>query len=158
MHNDNDVPSRHASSSTPAARLEGLPLDRIGARKPDVPGWDIARATDGLNSHEAATDITTSGKRGTHARRLLAAIRANPGGTLADYADLLEISRERLSKRASDLKNKGFVLAGAPRVVSTTGQPNETLWPVVPEVQLDLFGTPDIATKSHTHNAPKALA
>ena len=107
----------------------------------------IARNSDLATSHEAAREITESGKRLTLMWLLLEIVQDVPGQTAGEYGVLIVERSSRYAdagvwKRLADLKNKGLLRQGEPRVWDTgpgaTHRKQCTWWPVK-EKQLSLF-------------------
>ena len=69
----------------------------------------VARSKDPSTSYAGAAEVTDSGRRVTHATRILAAIRAHPGKTSGEYAELVHMELNVCEKRVSDLKNQSLV-------------------------------------------------
>lgn len=117
------------------------PLQRIHAIAEQVPGADIARTSDPESSHDAARELTESGARVSQNDQARTFVERWPGCTADELADLTGWSRERLARRLSDLRNKGFVRQGEIRPCRVKRGRREVTWlPVAVEVQIQMFG------------------
>jgi len=89
-----------------------------------------ARNTDPETSHEAAAHITDSGARAFQQGQTVAAVRAYPGRTMQELAELTGLDRYMLGRRVSECETAGLVVRGAKRQCSVTGRSAEPWWPV----------------------------
>ena len=67
------------------------------------------RNTDPETSAEADAKITNSGDRGSLMERCLWHVQDNPNPTAGEISDGLGLNSWQVSKRLSDLKNKGLI-------------------------------------------------
>lgn len=83
-------------------------IDLFAHRVPviDTPA---ARRTDPLPSHLAAAEITANGVRGNQQRQVLAAVRAWPGRTSRELAQLMCGDRHAVARRLPELESEGKV-------------------------------------------------
>ncbi len=89
----------------------------------------IARASDPQTSHDAAAQITASGRRETLRQQCLAAVFTHPGRTAGEIGDLTGLGYDKVWRRASELKRDGLIFEGEPRVWH--GRAQVTLWPTL---------------------------
>jgi predicted ArsR family transcriptional regulator len=81
-------------------------------------------------SHEAEAVITQTGKRQTHATKVLGIVTAHPGLTTGAIGEISGLGQMETRKRLSDLKNRGLARQGQPRIWHGSGRQNVTWWPV----------------------------
>lgn len=93
-----------------------------------------ARATDPNSSHDTADEITRSGLRAEQQALTLAAIRAFPGNTMQELAELTGHSRYMLGRRVSECETAGAVRRGQKRKCTVTGRSAEPWWPVEADI------------------------
>ena len=74
-----------------------------------------ARAMDPWTSHDAADEITGSGKRQTLMEICLDHVGMFPGMTAGEIGEATGLGHERVWRRLSDLKNKGLIQQGPAR-------------------------------------------
>jgi hypothetical protein len=94
-----------------------------------VPTNPIAHTDDPATSHEAGERVTLSGRRGAHARMVLALVRAHPGLTAielwaiaASEAEQRELREpQEVRRRCTDLLHSGEVRQGEARRCSVRG-------------------------------------
>ena len=67
-----------------------------------------ARSTDPGSSHAAATDMERSGKMGAQMAEALRLVRAYPGLTSKQLAEVSELDRYQIARRLPDLEKKGL--------------------------------------------------
>lgn len=102
------------------------------------------RNTDPITSHDAALAVTESGLRRTQAETLLEAVKAMPGGTVAEYARITPLDKHQITRRMADLHNKGEVYPEGERKID--GYNQRTWW-----VGVDPNGTEQRAHCSTCH-------
>ena len=81
-------------------------------------------------SHEAEDAITQTGKRQTHATKVLGIVTVHPGLTTGAIGEISGLGQMETRKRLSDLKNRGLARQGQPRIWHGSGRQNVTWWPV----------------------------
>lgn len=86
----------------------------------------IARTTDPLTSHEAAAELTRSGRRGTQAEQVLAVVRRWSGLTAGEIGEISGLGHVPAQRRLSDLERAGHIEKGEPR--SFNGRRQVTWW------------------------------
>ncbi|RMD87034.1 MAG: MarR family transcriptional regulator [Alphaproteobacteria bacterium] len=69
----------------------------------------LARRTDPVTSHQAADRMRTSGAARTHAEKVLAFVRANPGSTGHEIAAGTGLAQVEVIRRLGDLQRSGEV-------------------------------------------------
>jgi hypothetical protein len=83
-----------------------------------------AATNDPATSHDAAREVTRSGARGEHCRRVLKMVQAHQGLTAVELhndqtgdfdPDAEPLDRHEISRRLADLKNVGLVRQGPSR-------------------------------------------
>ena len=89
-----------------------------------------ARLRDPITSHLAAEEITKSGLRAAQQARCVAAIRAFPGRTMQELAELTGICRFELGRRVSECGVAGAVRRMSKRKCTVTGRMAEPWEPV----------------------------
>jgi hypothetical protein len=82
-------------------------------RQEYLAGIPIARTSDPETSHEAATEITASGKRQTNCDKMLDLVRRFQGSTSGELGERITMNGHW--KRLSDLIKQGKILTGKPR-------------------------------------------
>lgn len=90
----------------------------------------IARKSDPVSSHLAAAEITASGTRAHQQAQTIAAVRAYPGRTSQELAELTQIDRYTLARRLPECVTAGAVRKGEQRACSVTGRLALTWWPL----------------------------
>lgn len=96
-----------------------------------------ARSTDPGTSHQAADEITASGRRQTLAEQCLEVVRTQPPGlTAGEIGEVSGLGHDRVWRRLSDLKNQGKIEAGEPR--RWHGKAQVTWYPVWQQMELPL--------------------
>ena len=89
----------------------------------------IARNTDPSTSHEAADEITQSGKRANQKMLVLSLVRRFPLRTSAELSRLGNVDRHMVARRLPDLAGDLMVVSKSPRKCSVTGY-NALVWEV----------------------------
>ena len=74
------------------------------------------RSTDPATSAEADAKITNSGDRGSLMERCLWYVQDNPDQTAGEISAALRLNSWQVSKRLSDLKNKGLITPSGARL------------------------------------------
>ena len=69
-----------------------------------------SRNSDPQTSHTAEAEITKSGQRGSLMRRCLHYVEDNPNQTAGEISEGLGLNSWQVSKRLSDLKNRGLIM------------------------------------------------
>lgn len=103
-------------------------LFAIPVRRVETP---IARKTDPTSSHLAAAEITASGARAHQQAQTIAAVRAYPGRTSQELAELTQIDRYTLARRLPECVTAGAVRKGEQRPCGVTDRLALTWWPTV---------------------------
>ena len=99
-----------------------------------------ARNSDPISSHEAARAIIATGDRAHQQHLAYAAVRAYPGRTSLELAQLSGQDRYRLARRLPELAELGLVTHGPKRRCTASARGlNAVTWEPVP-VQLQLVG------------------
>ena len=75
----------------------------------NAPYPPASHALDPLTSREAESSVTESGKRATHMRIVLLAVRGAPGRCAAELGEVTGLGRVEAARRLSDLKAVGLV-------------------------------------------------
>lgn len=91
-------------------------------RPPPRPRTRIARAVDPRTSHEAAAEVTRSGRRDRQAAQCLDAVRTWPGRTSMELARLARLDRYVVARRLPELRDAGYVVSEAARKCEVTGR------------------------------------
>ena len=73
---------------------------------------------DPLTSYEAAEKAEKSGKATGQRQAVLDAVKRWPGRTSAELADLMDVSRYMPARRLSELRDKGKIRQGEPKMCS----------------------------------------
>lgn len=89
----------------------------------------IARETDPETSHFAAEEVTASGRRATQQHSVLAAVRANPGRTSLELAEVMRSDRYMVARRLPELEAAGLVWKGPARKCVVGNRMAVTWWP-----------------------------
>ena len=71
-----------------------------------------ARRSDPDTSHEAAEHVTRSGARQRHIEIVIAAVRAHPGLTSLELADVCGLERHEVARRTADAEASGAIRKG----------------------------------------------
>lgn len=87
----------------------------------------IARRKDPISSHLAAKEITENGARTQQQAQTTAAVRAYPGRTSQELADLTKLDRYMLGRRLSECVTAGTVRRGEMKLCSITKK-QATAW------------------------------
>ena len=90
----------------------------------------VSRRENPETSQEAEAVITQTGKRQTHAAKVLGIVTAHPGLTTGAIGEISGLGQMETRKRLSDLKNRGLARQGQPRIWHGSGRQNVTWWPV----------------------------
>lgn len=90
----------------------------------------IARRADPASSHLAAAEVTDSGTRAHQQAQTIAAVRAYPGRTSQELAELTQIDRYTLARRLPECVTAGAVRKGEQRACNVTGRLALTWWPL----------------------------
>jgi hypothetical protein len=109
-----------------------------GRVKPNDPWSSVAhlfRRTDPATSREAAERVTAIGSRADHIGRIVRAVRARPGRTSAELAQLTGLERHEAARRTADAEHQGSIHKGPPRVCSVGGRSAVTWWPTPNDAQ-----------------------
>ena len=88
------------------------------------------RNADPGTSRDAAISTEQSGGAATWRLRVLQAVRDWPGLTAGEYADRMDVPREKVHKRLSEIREKGYARNGAARPCNLTHIRAMTWWPV----------------------------
>ena len=102
----------------------------------DVDQTTIARATDPITSHLAATEITRSGARRAQADAVLTLVRNHPGKTSAELADLGNVDRYMVARRLPEMRG-ATLTQGEPRVCGISQRQAVTWWPITNSQKMD---------------------
>jgi len=81
-------------------------------------------------SQEAENAITASGSRASHCDQIYSVVEAEPGLTAGQIGVMSGYGMHITSRRLADLKNRGRVRQGQPRVFEGSGRRQVTWWPV----------------------------
>lgn len=100
----------------------------------------LARITDPTTSHEAASEQIASGRRDTHAGKILAALRAHPTGlTFTEAAKIAGIENPvEAGRRLADLRDAEFAHTkkkNGKRRCNVTGRKAQVWYPGAEEVE-----------------------
>lgn len=95
----------------------------------------LARRSDPTTSIEAARRVIASGSQDDHVGRIVRAVRARPGRTSAELAQLTGLERHEAARRTADAEHQGSIHKGAPRVCSVGGRSAVTWWPTPDDAQ-----------------------
>lgn len=88
----------------------------------------IARNSDPQTSHQAAREITASGKRASQQHQCLEAMKFWPGKTSAELASLMGVDRYMVARRLPELRDANKVVNGMARRCRVTGKRAMTWW------------------------------
>lgn len=88
-----------------------------------------ARSTDPITSHEAAQSHTRSGARRGEQAVAIAAVRAQPGQTSLELAEICGLDRYMLARRLPECETAGEVHRGEIRRCCASGRKALTWWP-----------------------------
>lgn len=88
-------------------------LELFGQRAPLRVETPIARARDPESSHLAAKEITANGKRQAQQQQTSDAVRAHPGRTSQELAQITGLDRYMLARRLPECVTAGTVKKGA---------------------------------------------
>lgn len=88
----------------------------------------IARNTDPLSSHLAASEVTGSGVRGCHIARIIDTVRRAPGRTSAELAVICGLERHEAARRTSDAEKVGAIYKGPMMKCTISGRRAVTWW------------------------------
>ena len=80
--------------------------------------YPAAHRKDPLTSFEAAEKAEKSGKAAGQRQAVLAAVKRWPGRTSAELADLMAVDRHMPARRLSELRDKGRIRQGQPKMCS----------------------------------------
>ena len=122
-----DISCQHANR----VHVTGAPYKY---RCPDCGAWlqpiltnPIVHASDPSTSHEAALDVTKSGRRATDAEKVLNAVRSLPGHTSTELADAIpELNLYGVRRRLTDLLHNGSIRRGS--AVVRGGERRQVTW------------------------------
>ncbi len=89
-----------------------------------------ARAGDPATSHLAAAEHIATGRRADRQRHVLSAVRALPGGTSAELAQVFGLDRHAVARRLPELERRALIRRGDARRCDATGRAALTWWPV----------------------------
>lgn len=87
-----------------------------------------SHSVDPRSSFQAEKRITKSGRRETLYNQVLSALKANPGVTGAELAQIMGIDKYSVRRRLSDCKNKNTAIQGESRVCKVDGELAVTWW------------------------------
>lgn len=73
-------------------------------------------------SRQAAARTVASGQRDDHITRIVAAVRAHPGCTSAELAQLTGLERHEAARRTADAEHQGRIRKGPARKCSVSGR------------------------------------
>ena len=105
-------------------------IDMFQPRKPMTVATPAARTTDPHTSHLAAEEITASGARQQQIGVAIAAVRAHPGHTSMELANLTGHDRYMLARRLPDAETARAVSKGEARTCTISGRKAVTWNPV----------------------------
>ena len=88
----------------------------------------IARSSDPITSHIAASDVTGSGVRGCHMATIIDTVRRAPGRTSAELAIICGLERHEAARRTSDAEKVGAIRKGDPVKCTVSGRLAVTWW------------------------------
>ena len=88
-----------------------------------------ARATDPHTSHLAAAEIVASGARAEQQAHVLSAVRAMPGCTSAELAEVFGLDRYAFARRLPEVERQGLVTRDGARICDVSGRQALTWWP-----------------------------
>ncbi len=92
--------------------------------------WPPAASTnDPATAHQAAEDITKSGKRKLHVDICYEQVCTTPGKTAGEYGELTGLGHVPAQRRLSDLKNLGRIYAEG--TAEYQGKAQDRLWPTL---------------------------
>ena len=83
-----------------------------------------------FSSHHAADNMEASGKLRRHKRLVMMAIKAFPGSTGGEIADIAGLEHVEAQRRISDLKRDGFVVYVGKRKCNVKGSMMSAVWEV----------------------------
>lgn len=87
----------------------------------------ISHANDPITSHEAAEDITRSGRRATDATLVLTAVQKLPGSTSTELAGMIpDLTLYAVRRRLTDLHHADKVRQGEPK--TRNGERKQVTW------------------------------
>lgn len=98
---------------------------------------EVAHTHGPETEREAAALVTNSGKRETHGRRILAAVRTCPGSTAGELGYYTGLGDVEARRRLYDLWRRGLVTRGTARKCSIQHTRQLTYYPI--EKQGDLL-------------------
>ncbi|MDA3922737.1 MAG: hypothetical protein PF501_18975 [Salinisphaera sp.] len=96
------------------------------ARRVETPA---ARATDAASSHEAADEVTRSGRRRANQLIVAATVAMHPGCTSRELSQHCELDRWEIARRTSECETAGTVKRGALRHCDIGSRRALTWWP-----------------------------
>ena len=94
-----------------------------------TPTAAISRRVDPPSSHEAAREITESGRRAKQKEFVHFLVDTHPGSTAAELAQLGDIDRYLVSRRLPELEGDGRILKKGKRTCRARGR-TATIWEV----------------------------
>lgn len=89
----------------------------------------LARSTDPVTSHEAASEAEGSGRARIQRDRCLASVLDCPGRTAAEVAAATGLERHAPSRRLPELRDAGLIANGRARICKVTGRLSITWFP-----------------------------
>jgi hypothetical protein len=90
----------------------------------------IARASDPLSSHVAATEVTRSGRRALQTAEVLRLLKMHPGTTSRELAARTYLDRYVAARRLPEMIEGRLVRQGEARICAESGRLAVTWWPV----------------------------
>lgn len=81
-----------------------------------------SRTSDPVTSHMAAREAEKSGRAASHRAICLAQVNAHPGQTAAEIAVQAGLERHVPSRRLPELRHRGIIVNGKPRICTVTGR------------------------------------
>lgn len=111
-------------NAQPSPSAHHAPVRRI-----ETPAF---RQADPVTSELAANHVTSIGLRAEQQAQTIAAIRAFPGRTMQELAELTGLDRYVLGRRVSECETAGMVKRMNKRACAVTGRQAEPWGPVTP--------------------------
>ena len=90
----------------------------------------VSRRENPETSQEAENAINASGSRASHCDQIYSVVEAEPGLTAGQIGVMSGYGMHITSRRLADLKNRGRVRQGQPRIWEGSGRKQVTWWPV----------------------------
>lgn len=113
-----------------AAAQAAIASGRVLPEQSWAPVAHLYRGTDPATSGQAAARVASSGSRDDHIGRVIHAVRAHPGRTSAEIAQITGLERHEAARRTADAEHLGRIRKGTPRICSVGGTRAVTWWAV----------------------------